>query len=216
MIRPSQKNDLAPISRVFLIGFSQSVAHYVGGHTSGIERAVQDVFTAIWEHEPDCMLVADANGKILGYIIAVPNMSRFWWHVIKGGYWWHWARRWLQGDYGLGLREVTNLARNKLGFASAQIQLQQKIPRFRGQPAQVLSIAVHPSCRGQGIGGSLLQAALTYLTTTTASYVKLEVRPDNPSARRLYESAGFKAVSTTYDSQGPWHVMLKNLGMTKE
>ncbi len=211
MIRPSEESDLAAISKIFLIAFSQSVDHYVGGHSSGVRRAVIDIFTAIREYEPDCMLVADADGNIAGYIIAIPRMKELWWHVIKGGYWWDWAKHWLQGDYGFGLREILGLARNKLGFASAQVRLHRKLPRFRGQPAQILSIAVHPIYRGQGIGGALLQAALAYLATTPATYVKLEVRPDNPSARQLYESAGFRYISTTYDAQGPWHVMLKDL-----
>jgi ribosomal protein S18 acetylase RimI-like enzyme len=211
VIRPSQKNDLVHISRIFLTGFSQSVLHYVGGHSSGIERALQDIFTAIWEYQPQGLLVADAQGCIAGYIIAIPNMGKLWWHVIRRGHGWQWTKRWLQGEYGIGIVQVSSLARNKLGFALAQIQLNSRMPRYQGHTAQILSIAVHPRCRGQGVGRALLQKALKYLATTSATFVKLEVRPDNCPARRLYESAGFVAVSTTQDSQGPWVVMLKPL-----
>ncbi|MHA7128750.1 GNAT family N-acetyltransferase [Algoriphagus namhaensis] len=47
-------------------------------------------------------------------------------------------------------------------------------------------IAVHPSTRGQGIGGKLIQE----VQAKTSGDIALHVEPDNP-AKRLYEKLGF-------------------------
>ncbi|NMB12654.1 MAG: GNAT family N-acetyltransferase [Firmicutes bacterium] len=210
-IRPSQENDLALVCQIFLQGFPQSVLHYVGESSTGIEQALRDMFSALLEYQPQGFLVAEHQGRIGGYTIAVPHMPELWWFVLYHGHVWHWAKRWLRGEYGIGLVPVLGLARNKLGFALSQIQLSRKTPKTKGHTAQILSIAVHPLCRGQGIGRALLEKAIAHLATTPATYVKLEVRPDNTPARRLYESLGFQAISKTRDSQGEWIVMLKEL-----
>lgn len=56
---------------------------------------------------------------------------------------------------------------------------------------QILNVAVHPSCRGRGIGGILLEAALAQFRTRGASIVHLEVRPTNTIAISLYTRRGF-------------------------
>lgn len=60
--------------------------------------------------------------------------------------------------------------------------------------ADVLTIAVEERHRGEGIGGSLLQHLLGTASARGARRVFLEVRADNPVARHLYESRGFRAV----------------------
>ncbi|NLJ24619.1 MAG: GNAT family N-acetyltransferase [Firmicutes bacterium] len=210
-IRPSQANDLTRVSQIFLQGFAESVLHYVGGSSAGIQEALQDIFTVLSQHQPQGFLVADAKGTIGGYVIAIPNMQRLWWYVLSQGHLWQWTKRWLQGDYGVGLVQVLALIRNKLGFALSQFRLGKKAPKIKGHTAQILSIAVDPSYRGQGIGHALLGEAISYLATTEATFVKLEVRPSNTAARKLYGSFGFQAISTSEDSQGQWIVMVKTL-----
>ena len=210
-IRPLQENDLALVCQIFLQGFPNSVLHYVGESSAGVEEALRDMFTAILDYQPQGFLVAEGKGYIGGYIIAIPHMPELWWFVLCRGHFWHWTHRWLRGEYGIGLVQVLALARNKLGFALSQIQLGRKIPKSKGYTAQILSIAVHPLYRGQGIGRALLEKAIAHLDTTPATSVKLEVRPDNIPARKLYESFGFQDVSRTRDSQGDWIVMLKDL-----
>ena len=101
MIRPLQRNDLTFVSRIFLEGFGQSVLHYVGGASSGIERALHDIFAAILEHQPQGMLVAEAEGCIGGYVIAIPSMPYLWWHVISRGHLWQWAKRYCKATMAL-------------------------------------------------------------------------------------------------------------------
>jgi ribosomal-protein-alanine N-acetyltransferase len=56
---------------------------------------------------------------------------------------------------------------------------------------ELTSLAVAPDARGQGIGATLLKAALRACRRRGARTVFLEVRVDNVAARRLYERCGF-------------------------
>lgn len=57
--------------------------------------------------------------------------------------------------------------------------------------AYVYSLAVHPDHRGLGIGSALLKVALLGAHRRAAGSIRLEVRPDNRSARTLYRTIGF-------------------------
>ena len=61
--------------------------------------------------------------------------------------------------------------------------------------AEVLNLAVSPSCRGLGVGGMLLDAALSEAAAAGATSVFLEVRESNVAARALYASRGFTEIS---------------------
>ena len=61
--------------------------------------------------------------------------------------------------------------------------------------AEILNVAVSPAQRGNGIGGSLLDAALAEVERRGAESVFLEVRLSNASARALYGSRRFIEVS---------------------
>ncbi len=59
-------------------------------------------------------------------------------------------------------------------------------------------IAVHPSCRGQGIGTKLLEAVFDYAREKGIDSVKLEVIDTNPAAQKLYERMGFAIIETNH------------------
>ncbi len=79
----------------------------------------------------------------------------------------------------------------------------------KGQ-ARILSLAVLPSLQGQGIGSQLLKEGLAYLFAGGIPLVKLEVRPDNLAARRLYACQGLKECGTFTDLQEEWLILEKN------
>lgn len=61
-----------------------------------------------------------------------------------------------------------------------------------GRPlGHVKDLAVHPDCRGSGLGSLLLDRVLGVLRVADASAVKLEVRDGNDAALSLYRSRGF-------------------------
>lgn len=65
-----------------------------------------------------------------------------------------------------------------------------------GEVSDVMTIALHPRLRGQGVGGRLLGELLRRASVAGAERVMLEVRADNTAALRLYETAGFTMVAT--------------------
>lgn len=64
-----------------------------------------------------------------------------------------------------------------------------------GDEAHVLTIAVRPEWRGQGIGRWLLLHLLAEARQEGCDSVVLEVRPSNEAALRLYESLGFVMIN---------------------
>lgn len=60
--------------------------------------------------------------------------------------------------------------------------------------AQINNIAVHPGFRGRGVGEGLMRFALDKIRALGGSFVTLEVRQSNASARRLYEKLGFVVI----------------------
>lgn len=57
--------------------------------------------------------------------------------------------------------------------------------------ARLYSIAVDPGFRGRGVGERLLNAAQAAAAGRGADRLRLEFRPSNSAAQRLYERAGF-------------------------
>jgi len=57
----------------------------------------------------------------------------------------------------------------------------------------------------------LLEAALQRLREPGRPRVRLEVRPENLPARRLYKKHGFTVVGEFADSRGRWVVMAAQL-----
>jgi ribosomal protein S18 acetylase RimI-like enzyme len=63
---------------------------------------------------------------------------------------------------------------------------------FRARPLlNVHDIAVLPGWRGRGVGSRLLEAAADLGRRLDCCRLTLEVRPDNPTAQRLYVRSGF-------------------------
>lgn len=60
--------------------------------------------------------------------------------------------------------------------------------------AEILTLAVHPAARRQGLGRDLLQAAMQRAAETDAQTMFLEVAEENVAARTLYAKCGFAEV----------------------
>ena len=80
------------------------------------------------------------------------------------------------------------------------------------EEGEIATIAVHEAARSQGIGRRLLEAALGECRRRGATDIFLEVRPGNVSARRLYESCGFRVagVRPKYYRDGDDAVIMRN------
>jgi len=65
--------------------------------------------------------------------------------------------------------------------------------------ARLYSIAVAATARGRGIGASLLADAERQARRAGAAVLRLEVRPDNAGAIRLYAQRGYRRIGTRHD-----------------
>jgi ribosomal-protein-alanine N-acetyltransferase len=201
-IKKWSRSDVPAVARVFLSAFKESVMHVVGEGKLN-EVAIQDIFEFLHDTQKDGCFVAHCDSKVAGYVVAVTDMSKLWKKAILKGYVFKWFARFVRGTYGLTFRSIYVLLCNKLAFASSSLK------RSYGHVAQILSIGVLEAHRGKGIGTGLVERALEYLCSSGVRAVKLEVRPDNVPARRIYEKMGFARVGEFNDSQGQWIVMLK-------
>ena len=78
-------------------------------------------------------------------------------------------------------------------------ELDGKIVAYAGawvsfNQAEVMSVAVEPEFRGQGIGTLLFGELIRVVKARGATAITLEVRPSNTAAIKLYESYGLRSV----------------------
>lgn len=198
-------SDIPAIAALFTQAFEESVLHHCGRLPRPL--AMEDVFTLVYQAEPAAAFLArNTDGVVVGYCFAPTRLSALWQHAIIHGHVFKWAWRWLTGQYGFGLYPVKVMALNKLAF------LRSALTPTQAANARILSIAVAENYRGQGIAQALMQSANDYFTASGVTRVRLEVRPDNLPAVKVYEKSGYRSAGYTYDSQGPWLIMFKEMG----
>ncbi len=199
--RTATPHDLPAVAGIYLRAFPESLQQLRSPDLT--VTAVADVLRAPLAADPECIAVAEAGEEgIVGYIIAPRDAGRIASAALRTGLplrsLWHW----LTGRYHLSLWGVGHMILDKLHTGRAW--------RMPGGdvPARVVSVAVHPEWQGRGVGRGLMEAALRRLREAGVAQVRLEVRPENTPARRLYESLGFEAIGEFRDSRGPWVVMV--------
>jgi len=83
-----------------------------------------------------------------------------------------------------------------------------------GIEADILTVAVLPAYRRQGIAKEFIRQIEAYAVERQASAMMLEVELSNESAIKLYESLGYMKISVRMDYYGPGkdaHVMRKEI-----
>lgn len=203
-VEQAGNQDIPQIAALFTACFKESVMHHCGKIPK--PQAMQDVFSLVFETEPEAALVArSTEGEIVGYCFAPVGLSSLWVRFILRGHMLKWAWRWLTGQYGFGFYPVRILVLNKLLFLHSSLQPRQ------AANARILSIAVDEHWRGRGIAGAMMAKAMTYFSVQNVNRVRLEVRPDNTPAICVYEKYGFVRDGKTRDSQGEWLIMFKEV-----
>ncbi len=196
--------DAPAVARVFRECFADSIERlFPGGVPSWVtERLMAFVIGA----EPGCCSVALCEDEeIVGYCISVASMSRIWCRALISRTMWGLLGAVLTGRIRIGLSQIGLMARDKRAFLFS----------FRSfladRTGQILSVGVAAGSRGRGLGARLVRAGLSHLRAMRVREVKLEVRPDNEPALRLYRRLGFTEVGGTRDSRGEWLVMWMKL-----
>ncbi len=206
VVREAVVDDAPAIASLFRMCFGESVARVV---PDGLPDWVTDeLVKSVIMAEPGCCAVATAAGELLGYCISPASMTRLWWRVLTGGPFRRIIAAVLRREIRLPPAGLVRMSRDKLVFVGSFRSVSP------GRTGQILSVAVSPDCRGMGVGTLLISRALQYLAGRGVRRVKLEVRPDNEPALRLYHGFGFEAVGRTRDGQGDWMVMSRCLGDT--
>lgn len=196
--------DIPAIAALFTESFRDSVLHHCGRLPN--PQAMEDVFALVYEAEPEAAFVARAeDGSLAGYCFAPAKLPRLWLKAVLGGHIFKWAWRWLTGQYGFGIRPVKVILLNKVAFLGSAVK------PSKAANARILSVAVAAGRQGGGIGRRLMEAAFAYFRCQGVRSVRLEVRPDNLPAVKLYEKLGFVHSGSTYDSQGEWLIMFKEM-----
>lgn len=98
-----------------------------------------------------------------------------------------WSEDAMRETFAAGDAFVAEDARGMLGYGAVLA------PPGSGD-ADVLTIAVAQAFRGEGTGAALLERMLAAAYDRGAARVFLEVRVDNPVARALYTSRGFREI----------------------
>lgn len=203
LVDNAKEDDIPAIAALFTDSFRESVIHHCGRLPH--PQAMEDVFTLVYKAEPAAAFVARSGEKIAGYCFAPVNLPGLWVRAVTGGHIIKWAWRWITGRYGFGIHPVKIIVLNKIAF------LRSAVVPSKAANARILSIAVAEDRRGQGVASRLMQAALEYFQAKQARLIRLEVRPDNTPAVRVYEKLGFVKAGTTCDSQGDWLIMFKEM-----
>ncbi|SHM67784.1 Acetyltransferase (GNAT) family protein [Caldanaerovirga acetigignens] len=187
---------------IFCAAFHKSITFFTPD-ISNVREAFKDFFGLLMETFNGGFMVALNEGEVCGYIIMADDVRRLWVKAIFSGFIFKIAAKALRGIYGIGLATIYKVVKNKLYYLKFEISTEKT--------AQLLSIAVHPSHHGKGIGKKLLEAGLKYIKCMGIKKIKLEVRPDNKSALSIYEKYGFQKVGKAKDLQGDWLIMVKEL-----
>ncbi|MGB9812629.1 MAG: GNAT family N-acetyltransferase [Thermovenabulum sp.] len=198
-IRTAVLKDVESIAEVFLKAFEGSIKFFTP-ITSGIKRAFCALFTLLICTFKEGVMVAEEENKIVGYIVMADNVKRLWKEAFLSGFIFKFIINYFRGDYGVKIKDALRIVFNKLFFLRFEVNT--------ASSAQLLSIGVLPECHGKGIGKALLEKGMEYIRKKGIKRVKLEVRPNNTSAVKLYERFGFKVKGRTRDLQGEWLIMV--------
>jgi ribosomal protein S18 acetylase RimI-like enzyme len=149
-------------------------------------------------------LAAREDGTLVGYAIFVPSLRRVQLQAIRRGAVLRWAVSALRGGFALRFSAVWRVLLNKALFVRSGRRY-----RTKGD-AQLLNIAVDPRAQGRGIATELVREGLRVMRELGVPEVRLEVRPWNVGAVRVYRKTGWREAGRTKDLEGEWLVMTAN------
>lgn len=201
------EEDIQSIAKIYLEAFPESVGFFFRGDAGDrVSRIAALGFGVLLDAGCEFFVAKDSLGSMCGYCIAASDDSILKKALFRGGLAIIVAREFITGKIRLRFVEVLRLAANGLVMAVASLALPK-----RTSSGRIMSIAVCRGARGQGLGRSLLRSALQRLADEGVQVVRLEVRPENAAARKLYKTEGFSEIGITRDLQGRWVAMEKLL-----
>ncbi|MGQ9630949.1 MAG: GNAT family N-acetyltransferase [bacterium] len=200
---PASGNDISEIARIYYRGFEGHILALFGKIPA--PRAAEDLLRFFAALEGGGLIAAKDGERIVGFVWVTQSLSGFIRRMISRGFAFKLLLRWIFGRYEFGGRIFGSVARAIWLFL-------RTADRYRtAGDANILAVAVDEAYRGRGVGTELVKFALDYLRRCGAPEVRLEVRPDNAPARRVYSKLGFVEKGTLPTAIGGTIVMTKFL-----
>lgn len=142
-------------------------------------RFLRLLYSAMLRSGLACIQVAEADGRVVGFVAGTPAVKRLFSRVLRK----HWWR------FGLILLPKA-LSPRVVRYCWETLRYPTR-HEIEGLPeAELLSIAVAPSYAGQGIGKQLVERLLTDLRACGADAVRVAVLATT-DANKFYQRVGF-------------------------
>lgn len=138
--------------------------------------------------EPDFAFVIDSNDGAMGYLLGTPNTAMFNARLARD---WYPELQQRAADPGLGETQWrgSDWARRRIHHPDLTMAL-----GFLPYPSHGHIDLLRPA-RGKGIGTQCMTYLQRRFKEAGSTGMHLDVHPDNETARRFYETLGFKALS---------------------
>jgi ribosomal-protein-alanine N-acetyltransferase len=196
----AQSQHIDAVAEIFCLAFENSITFFAP-ITQKVKNAMKDIFHLLYSVFGQGFFIAIENNQVYGYIVMADDIKRLWFRAVTSGFLRKAVVSTITGEYGLTLPMLYKVVRNKLLYFRFEMTTKPS--------AQVLSIGVHPGHYGKGIGQKLLSKGIKYIESLGSKRIKLEARPDNIPAVKIYEKYGFRIVGETKDLQGNWLIMMR-------
>lgn len=174
-LRPGEEPDAAAVAQLHCSGISQGFLPHLG------EDFLTRLYRRIVRFEGAFVIVADRQRQVLGFIAgteAVPELYREF--LLRDG-------------MVAALKAAPRLLRGSRRMFET-LSYGRDDPEGDDLPAaELLSIAVDSTVRGQGVGRHLVEAFVAELRRRQVPAAKVVVAADNHSAIALYRRCGFRS-----------------------
>lgn len=195
-----QSRHIDAVAEIFCLAFENSITFFTP-MTQKVKNAMKDIFHLLHRVFGQGFFIAVENNEVCGYIVMADDIKRLWLQAVTSGFLKKAMVSTISGKYGLTLPTLYKIVKNKLLYFRFEMTTKPS--------AQVLSIGVQPERHGEGIGQELLAKGIQYIESLGIKRIKLEARPDNIPAVKIYEKYGFRTVGETKDIQGKWLIMMR-------
>ena len=189
LIRRAKHEDSDSIAKVHLSSFRGFFLTLLG------RRFLQLLYSEILNERGSVSLVAvSPDNEVVGFVVGVANQVGLYNRLA--------AKRWpafALAASGMALRHPSIIPRLWRAF---------KYPALAAQascPALLMSLAVAPEVKGEGIGTSLIESFLNHMAQNGVDRVCLTTdRDHNESTNRFYRKCGFSVARQFCTPEGRW------------
>ncbi len=173
-IRAIRLSDVDNVVNVHMESFQGFFLTFLG------RRFLKIFYEGVISEPSGIGIMVGNEGGIAGFIVGVHNPSGFYGRLLK--------RDWMR----FGLSSAPAIFKKPRTLVRLLRALAKPLDTPAGNAVELSSVAVLPSCQGQGIGRRLISAFIKEATIRGAEYVYLATDElDNGRARNLYERSGF-------------------------